>query len=163
MILLSKTFIYPDGKNFNNLSNEYKIIQLVNYICSEKNFQWKKEFLMVHMAWRWGNSFRPCCGVAKSVQLRCNLPWRHSQKLDSRPHYELRSTNAIIWIKIFIGLVFDNYNLFRSSVNNFQFHLEVWCFRPKQQVKTVPVSWQETGPFIESVGFPQYCDVYKWS
>ena len=52
MILLSETFIYPDGKNFNDLSNEYKIIQLVNYICSEKNFQRKKGFLMVHMAWR---------------------------------------------------------------------------------------------------------------
>ena len=39
MILLSETFIYPDGKKFNDLSNEYKIIQLVNYICSEKNFQ----------------------------------------------------------------------------------------------------------------------------
>ena len=50
MILLSETFIYlPRRKkisrngHFNDLSNEFKIIQLVNYICSEKNFQWKKK------------------------------------------------------------------------------------------------------------------------
>ena len=78
--LLTATEKISRNGHFNDLSNEFKIIQLVNYICSEKNFQWEKGFLMVHTVWRWGNSFRPCYGVAKSVKLRCNLPWRHSHK-----------------------------------------------------------------------------------
>ena len=119
MILLSETFIYLDGKNFNDLSNEYKIIQLVNYICSEKNFQWKKKgFLMVHMAWRWDNSFRPCCGVAKSVHnfdARCNhtlKPWFFFRlfisnclnwKIYCDDHTSLSSTTAVqIWINSYI-------------------------------------------------------------
>ena len=103
MILLSETFIYLTVMEkisrygrFNDLSNEFKIIQLVNYICSEKNFQWKKEFLLVHMVWRWGNSFRPCYEMAKSVH---NFDAIYHDvtpiKLDSRPHYELRSRNTI--------------------------------------------------------------------
>ena len=43
MILLSETFIYPNGKYFNDLSKEYKIIQLVNYTCSEKNISSEKK------------------------------------------------------------------------------------------------------------------------
>ena len=54
---------------------------------------------MVHMVWRRGNSFRPCYGVAKSVH---NFDATYHDvtpiKLDSRPHYELRSANAITCI-----------------------------------------------------------------
>ena len=92
-------FTYRDGKKYPEMviSMTFQMnskLYSLWIICSEKNFQWKKWFLMVHMVWRWGNSFCPYYGVAKSVKLRCNLPWRHSIKLDSRPHYELRSTNA---------------------------------------------------------------------
>ena len=80
------------SEKINDLWNEYRNIQLVNYICSVKNFQWKKKgFLMVNvhnsknhslpnkdsalqrnvqhkLVWRWCNSFRPCCGVDKLVR-----------------------------------------------------------------------------------------------
>ena len=79
-------------EKINDLWNEHRNIQLVNYICSLKNFQWKKKgFLMVNvhnsktrtlqnkdsalqrnvqhkLVWRLCNLFRPCCGVAKSVR-----------------------------------------------------------------------------------------------
>ena len=101
MILLSETFIYfPRRKKYPEMvismtfQMNSKLYTLWIISVLRRIFQWKKGFLMVHMVWRWGNSFRPCYGVAKLVKLRCNLPWRHSIKLDSRPHYELRSTNA---------------------------------------------------------------------
>ena len=49
MILLSETYLLTATEkisrngHFNDLSNEFQIVQLVNYICSEKNFQWKKK------------------------------------------------------------------------------------------------------------------------
>ena len=71
-----------------------------------------------------------------------------------------------------IVLLFDNdkYSIFQSSEKKNWCHLEVWCFQPKaEQSKNSPCKltspwvarkFQETDPFIESVSFPQCCDVH---
>ena len=46
--LLTATEKISRNGHFNDLSNEFKIIQLVNYICSEKNSSEKRIFDGTH-------------------------------------------------------------------------------------------------------------------